>query len=287
MTAFFAGGIILMSISFLMATGLVQGERYGNSITYHITHRFFMAILAFWTAHRLADAGRSKAAWGWGGLLAAVIGNIIYIAPGRTGMITLFVLCILFIWQRFSWKKQVIGLLVFTLLLSIAFYSSDNTRNRLDGALNDIRNYQPGISRSSLGMRFDWWYDCVQLIREKPVFGHGTGSFTLEHDRLIKGTSIKPTDNPHNEYLFITVQLGMVGLMAFLGLFITAWFDSLKQPPDRRRLAQGVIVSMMVGCLANSFLFDSHQGHYFAFLIALLCVPAAKNALAVHAKTTE
>jgi len=277
-TAFFTGCIILLVVSYAMALGLIPSARYGNSLTFHITHSFFMAILAFWAAHKTFDAKKYKAAWVF--LLAAVIGNIIYIAPGRTGMLTFFFLSILFIWQRFSWKKQVIGFAIVALLCGVAFASSSNIQNRLDEALHDIQSYQLGKSRSSLGMRFDWWYDCLQLIREKPILGHGTGSFTMEHDRLIKGTDIEPTDNPHNEYLFIAVQVGGLGLFAFLALFVTGWQGSLHQPLEKRRLAQGVIVSMMAGCLMNSFLFDSHQGHYFAFLTALLCAPvAARNAL--------
>lgn len=276
--AFFIGCIILMGISYVMAFGLVPSARYGNSIIQHIAHSFFMAILAFWTAHKAFDSGKYKVAWAL--LLAAVIGNIVYIAPGRTGMLTFLVLCILFIWQRFSWKQQIIGYIVFTVLTGAAFFSSHNIQNRLSDALHDIQTYQHGMSRSSQGMRFDWWYDCIQLIGEKPIIGHGTGSFTMEHDRLIKGTDVKPTDNPHNEYLFIAVQIGGVGLFVFLALFIAGWQGSLHQPPERRRLAQGVIVSMMTGCLMNSFLFDSHQGHFFAFLTALLCAPvAARHAI--------
>jgi O-antigen ligase len=39
---------------------------------------------------------------------------------------------------------------------------------------------------------------------------------------------------------------------------------------------QGVIVAMAVGSLMNSFLFDSHPGHFYAILSAILAVPAIK-----------
>jgi hypothetical protein len=270
--AFFLGCIVLLLVSYAMAFGLVPSDRYGNSLIQHIAHSFFMAILAFWTAHKALDAARYKTLWIL--LLAAVIGNIVYISPGRTGMLTFLVLCLLFIMQRFSLKKQVYAFLLFTMLAGLAFVSSGNIQTRVHDALHDIRTYEHGESRTSQGMRFDWWYGSLMLLAEEPLAGHGTGSFTMEHNRLIAGTGVKPTDNPHNEYLFIAVQLGGAGLLAFLAIFAAGWLDSLRQPPVRKRLAQGVIVSMMTGCLINSFLFDSHQGHYFAFLLALLCVPA-------------
>lgn len=277
--AFFIGCIILLAVSYAMAFGLVPSDRYGNSLIQHIAHSFFMAILAFWTAHKTFDAPKKYKAL-WIILLAAVIGNIVYIAPGRTGMLTLSVLCLLFIWQRFSWQKQLLALIVFATLTSLAFLSSSNIQTRFYEAMHDIQTYTHGMSRTSQGMRFDWWYDCLQLFKEKPLIGHGTGSFTVEHNRLIEGSQIKPTDNPHNEYLFIAVQLGGIGLLAFLALFAAGWLESFRQPPEKRRLAQGIIISMMTGCLMNSFLFDSHQGHYFAFLIALLSVPVIADNVA-------
>ncbi|MDW7771458.1 MAG: O-antigen ligase family protein [Desulfobulbaceae bacterium] len=275
-TAFFAGCIILLAVSYAMSFGIMPSDRYGNSIIQHIAHSFFMAILAFWAAHKAFDAAE-KHKPGWMLLLAVVVGNIVYIAPGRTGMITFLVLCLLFIWQRFSWQKQMLAFLVFAGLTGIAFISSNNVQTRFYDALDDIQTYEHGMSRTSQGRRFDWWYDSLRLLGEKPLIGHGTGSFTVVHDRLIEGTAIHPTDNPHNEYLLISVQLGGVGLLAFLALFAAGWLDSLRQTPEKQRLAQGVIISMMVGCLMNSFLFDSHQGHYFAFLAALLCAPAPLN----------
>lgn len=269
--AFFIGCIILLCISYAMAGGILPSARYGHSLTYHITHSFFMAILAFWTLHRLFDADKYRIVWGL--LFVAVVGNIIYIAPGRTGMLTFLILCLLFLWQRLSWKKMVTGLIFFGLLIIIAVFSSQNFTGRLQEAQKEIQTYQHGISRTSLGMRFDWWYGSLKLIEEKPFLGHGTGSFAHDHDLLIKGTKTKSTDNPHNEYLFIAVQLGVVGLFVFLALFAAQWYCSYFLSLRERWLVQGVIVSMAAGCLMNSFLFDSHQGHYFAFLSAALLAP--------------
>lgn len=280
--AFFAGCIILLAISYAMALGIIPSARYGNSITFHITHSFFMAILAFWTANKTIDSSKYRPVWFI--LLAAVIGNIVYIAPGRTGMLTFLFLCLLIIWQRLSWKKQILGFIALALLTGAAYFSSNNIQTRVTDVIEDVQTYERGMSRTSQGRRLDWWFGCLELIKEKPVLGHGTGSFTMAHDRLIKGTEVDPTDNPHCEYLFIAVQLGGIGLLAFLAIFAAGWYCSLRLQPEKRRLAQGVIVSMMAGCLMNSFLFDSHQGHYFAILLALLCVPFSSTIVSNYPK---
>ncbi len=275
--AFWVGCTILLLTSYAMTMGLIPSARYGNSLVYHITHNFFMAVLAFGAAHNLCNAKTTVSRLLWFAIAAATGVNILYIAPGRTGMITFLMLILLFIYQRLSWKKGLAATLLLAVVTSGAFYTSPSFSGRMVAAMDEIQHYKPGISRTSMGQRLDWWNDSWQLIKEHPVFGNGTGSFTIKHDELIKKTQIKPTDNPHNEYLFIGVQLGFIGLLAFLGIFIAGWYSSLKLEEKRKWLTQGVILSMAAGCLANSFLFDSHQGHYFAFLSGILLSSSADD----------
>ena len=119
-------------------------------------------------------------------------------------------------------------------------------------------------------MRLDWWQNSMTLIGQKPLFGHGTGSFASVQKTLIQGAKTEPTTNPHNEYLFIAVQSGLVGAALFVGLLASQFFYSFGLKPPRRYLLQGVIVAMACGCLMNSFLYDSHQGHFYAILSAIL-----------------
>ncbi len=110
----------------------------------------------------------------------------------------------------------------------------------------------------------------ASLIKEKPLLGHGTGSFEVEQKRLIKGTKTMKSDNPHNEYLLIGVQVGLVGVVLYLTLLGGLFGASFKKKRPYNFLLQGVVVAMFCGCLMNSFLFDSHQGHFFAIISAIL-----------------
>lgn len=264
---FIAGCIILLLTSYGIAFSILPPVKFGNSILYHITHSFFMAILAFWSAHRAVDSKQYR--YFWIVIFVAVIANLAYICPGRTGMIILVLLMLLFISQRLSWKKQLVGLFVISSLLATAYLTSENVSTRFNTAWKEIHNYEQGKARSSMGMRFDWYNDSLQLIQEKPIFGHGTGSFAFIQKKAVENKKTMETDNPHNEYLFIGVQLGYVGLITFVLLFIVQWLRSFNLSSRNRWLVQGVILSMAAGCLMNSFLFDSHQGHFFAFLSAI------------------
>jgi O-antigen ligase len=265
--AFLAGAVLLMLVSFLMAASLLPLAKYGYSLLFHITHSFFMATLAFWSFQRAIDHRRYRPVWILIFFLATA--NIVFITPGRTGMVSYAVLMVLACMQRLNLKGKIAGCLVLFLLIPACFYTSKNFSSRIQLALQDIIHYEPGLSRSSLGMRLDWWNNSVELILERPLIGNGTGSFAIKQQELIKGTKTKPTDNPHSEYLFIGVQLGLTGVFLFLILLLSQWLYASRLSRHRKFLIQGIVLTMATGCIMNSFLFDSHQGHFFAFLSAL------------------
>jgi O-antigen ligase len=272
---FVSGCVLLLTISYAMYFSILPMEKYGYSTVYHITHSFFMAVLAFWCLQRAFDSRQYIYLWLL--LFVAASVNLFYIAPGRTGMLVYVTLILLTLFQRFSLRNSILATLLACLLIGLAFSTSSNFSSRVREAVTEIQNYQSESSRTSLGMRFDWWQNSVDLIRQKPVFGHGTGSFEAVQAELIKDTKTKPTDNPHNEYLLIGVQTGLLGLIVYIGFLGTLFFYSFRLQPPRKYLLQGVVVSMVCGCLMNSFLFDSHPGHYFAIISAILCTTATKN----------
>ncbi len=265
---FLAGSILLLSISYSMYFGLIPTEKFGYSTVYHITHSFFMALLAFWALQKAIVSPKVRIFWCF--IFIATCTNLFYIAPGRTGMFVFVALALLTIFQHLSLKKSLVGLLICGAVIGATFASSENFSTRFHEAVGEIQNYQPGSSRTSLGMRFDWWHNCITLIKEKPLLGHGTGSFEIEQKRLIEGTKTMKSDNPHNEYLFIGVQVGLVGVVLYLTLLGGLFGASFKKKRPYNFLLQGVVVAMFCGCLMNSFLFDSHQGHFFAIISAIL-----------------
>lgn len=269
--AFIAGCIVLLLVSYGIYFELLPPGKFGHSLVYHITHSLFMAMLAFWSLHRALDA-RGTTLLLWLSIFTLATINLFYIAPGRTGMLLYITLITLTLVQRLSWKKWLPATLLVAVGIAITFTTSSNFSTRVHEALQEIQTYQADSSRTSLGMRFDWWSNSLQLIAEKPLLGHGTGSFQVVQEDLIRGSETKSTDNPHNEYLFLGVQAGLVATILFVALMISQLLASYRLPPPKKNLLQGVVAAMAVGCLMNSFLFDSHPGHFYAILSAILAV---------------
>ncbi len=273
--SFVAGCVVLLLISYAIFFSIIPSERFGHSVVYHITHSLFMAVLAFWCLQRIFES--KQYSYLWLALLLLTGINLFYIAPGRTGMLVAVALIILTFIQRLSLKKLVPATLLVAVIIGITFFTSSNFSTRVNEAVEEMRNYEAESSRTSLGMRFDWWQNSIDLIKQKPVFGHGTGSYRAVQEKIIKDSDTQSTDNPHNEYLLLSVQSGLVGLFLFISLLFSQFMTSFSLQPPRKYLLQGVVVAMAVGCLMNSFLFDSHPGHFYAIISAVLAVPSIKS----------
>jgi O-antigen ligase len=117
----------------------------------------------------------------------------------------------------------------------------------------------------------DFYVNSLKIIKENPVIGTGTGSFKDTYNRFVAKTEMKPTSNPHNEYLMITVQFGLVGLLVLLGFFWIQWYNAgfLK---DRQQtiLSRGFVLTIVFACIFASSLQDNADGWFFAFMSGLL-----------------
>ena len=108
-------------------------------------------------------------------------------------------------------------------------------------------------------------------MREHPWVGVGTGGFPRAYARHVEGTPLAPSRNPHNEFLHLAVQLGAIGLAAFLWLLATQWRLSgrLASAPETH-LARALVLTMVTGCLFNSLLLDHTEGLLYAWLTGVL-----------------
>lgn len=273
--AFVTGCIVLLIISWLMYFEVIPTKKYGYSTVYHITHSLFMSVLAFWCLQQYLSTRKYLTLWS--SIFFGATINLLCVTPGRTGMLIYFSLILLTLLQHFSWKRILPALTALCLFFGATYFISDNFSGRIKEAVTEIETYQAGSSRTSLGMRFDWWQNSLTMIEQKPLYGYGTGSFQEVQKEMIKGTRTMPTDNPHNEYLLLATQAGLPGAILFVLFLLLLLSLSSKLPTPERYLLQGVVVATGVGCLMNSFLFDSQPGHFFAIISATLCAPAIKD----------
>ena len=238
----------------------------------HITQNVFMAFFAYVFALKAKNAPglRLGIAYGLVALLATY--NVLFMVQGRTGHVVLAILLAYFCFRALAWKGLGLAALVITIVAGSGYFASATLRERQNLVIQEAADWKPGHGNSSSsGLRMNYYTNSLKIIRDHPFLGVGTGGFELAYAEKIKGTSMEPSNNPHNQYLLITAQLGLVGLGLMLYLFFqqwrtAAWLPSLFQ----QDMARGMLLTIMSGSLLNSLLLDHAEGLFFAWMSGVL-----------------
>jgi O-antigen ligase len=149
--------------------------------------------------------------------------------------------------------------------------------DQLDSFFNRVTSVNTFAGRLAV------WATALNMIVHNPVFGVGFGAdaFTLHKPEYITGVGPLTAQYavylsvPHNEYLHVTVLLGISGLVLFLAILyqlIKLLFGihmDTESPTLRSRLGL-YIGAIMIGLLFNSMFSDTFLQDYFWMLTFFL-----------------
>lgn len=268
--AFMAAILAALLVSFAMYLGWVppwpvpQSYEASPSIPFksRIAFGLFLAFAVYLMAHHLlrSQGFRQRLLWGAAASLAAF--NLMFMVGGRTGHVIFAALLLLLAYQYWAYLKE--RWLVFAASAVAAITVVLLTSPAIQSRSNDIGLAASNPEQSSIGQRLIMWQTSLRVIADHPLAGAGTGSFAGEYAKKAYDHPSLLTGNPHNEYLLIMGQLGVLGLGGFLLLFYRQLKESVALHYPYGFAAQGLVVAMAVGCLFNSFLYDHGEGHFFA-----------------------
>lgn len=279
LNAFLAGFVVALVASKLRWLGLLpdmgfKGEYagFGGRTGFSL----MLAFVGFISIERLRQRPLQRARWA--ALALACLLNLFFINTGRTGQLGFLVLLPLLAWRwgghRALWASLVAAPLLGGLLLAAVPAIQD----RAQASLEQIDAFRAGGPQSGDGLRLQYWQEATHFIQDAPAFGGGTGSHA---HRAREAASLKaqppnrPPGNPHNEYLLILSQQGVVGLALLLLLWATQWRNASATDGFARGATQALLLLMASGDLFNSFLLDNLEGHFY-LLMTLAFAPAAQ-----------
>jgi O-antigen ligase len=204
--------------------------------------------------------------------------NLMFALPGRTGQVCLFAVIAIGIWWTMPRRLRPLAVLAPVIAFGLAMTLSTQFNLRYKAVFSEVKVYQSqngGHQETSSGQRLNYWWKSIQAISEKPLLGHGVGSWQQQYWRLessARSSNTASVRNPHQEYLFWGVQLGAVGVLllaAWLGSF---WWASRNFVPPEMRATVSLLVVFALACALNSALYDGLVGDYFCTLLAVLLV---------------
>lgn len=202
--------------------------------------------------------------------------TVFFVFSGRSGhAVGIALLSIAIMWELPKKYRPFAVLLPFLLVFAL-FFSSSKVRDRLTLVQTDLQSYSSQAEpTTSSGARLNFWSRALQIISQRPLTGAGVGSWSVEYNRLQSETNpahqdIDGNGNPHQEYLLWGVQLGIPGILIFLGLLLSVLRDSLRMEKQYARATQSALLALAVACLFNATIYDAQIGQFFCLSIGLL-----------------
>ena len=266
-------------VSYLAHFNLLEGFQYlprtaenPTGFKNSITHSIIVSIAAYIFAVMAVEEHSRKRRLVYIALSAIAVHNVIFMVFGRTGYVAVAAMFVYLAMARFGRRGLLQAGIALILVFVAAYATSVTFHHRIDAAVSEAENWRNGdTSATSVGLRLEWYAMTLDIIRDRPLGGFGTGSFPEVYARAVEGSNLIATTNPHNEYLLMMVQLGVIGLIGLLYLFWQAWLTAAQlTPPRYRYLARGLVLTFASGCLFNSLLIDHTEGLLFAWMTGLL-----------------
>ena len=201
--------------------------------------------------------------------LSVMIFEVLFMSAGRTGYVMLLLLSGFFTWQHWRWRGLLAMLPIVAALLGLGIQYSNTFSERFFHIPGEWQSHQLG-AETSMGLRMEFLKTSFYTALEHPWFGTGTGSFATAYAATASTLELASIQNPHNEYLHIWIELGILGCLLLVFLFHRMWQCSRLLTVQERMIAQGFILSFAVGCFGNSILMDFTERHFFILMTALL-----------------
>jgi O-antigen ligase len=278
LTAFAAGGAVVFAAALLVHFGVLpQAARggAGNAVAFknHITESWVSALLFFFalTGARWARARAPRLLLAAGAAAAAA--HVLWLLIGRTGYVLLLVLLMTWAALRAGWRRALPAALIGAALLGVVALSSDTFVQRVRSTFAEVEEYRASGTLTSWGARYEFLRAAGRIWLASPLWGHGSGSVPVEHARLPRNHTAAAeltTSNLHGEFAELAVQLGLLGVGAFLWLLVAHGRRARELEPCWRDLAIGLLVAMAAGSAFNSLLRDFTEGHAYALLAGTL-----------------
>ena len=206
--------------------------------------------------------------------------DIFFVIHGRGGQILyLLMLVILLLQWRFKlgmFFSAVILLLVVPLF--VAF--SPVVKHGIELYNSDLTKYQNGNFDTSMGGRWEFHKYSWQLIKHSPILGYGTGSYSNEYQSVTTKVS---TTNPHNDYLWFGVELGVCGILLLVAFIFIAFKQAYRLVLPYRYIGIILVATYAVACFQNSFFTDRITGEAFiVFISSLLASSRYQKKTSLH-----
>lgn len=217
------------------------------------------------------DAGGARRAIAIAAFVAAfaIVG---WALPSRTGVMILLLAMPLVLIDR--WRasaRHALAAALASLLLGAALLGAvPAARERLAQGWSEMTAAIAGdVSPTSWGLRLNLYRHTAAMVVERPLLGWGLGGWTSQwRARAPQGMS--ESNMPHNDFLWMGAQAGVVGMLAVAMLVLACARRAAARGDAVGRLGIVAIAAWLVAISANSAMRDAVIGLSMLWIVGLL-----------------
>ena len=229
-----------------------------------ITYNYHNVILALATTLSLYVLIEKKSKYTYLLLLFIVVYAIsIFTEIGRAGQVIFNLSAVFYIiyYNRRNLLRLCALLVILFSFQFIVYKSTTVYKNRFDILSNIIQNNGDRGKGKPDDIRYVFVKESLKRIIEKPIFGYGTGSFgTIFNEQVKSGHIFYTHTTPHNQYLYVWFELGILGLVLLLLIFYLQVKELFRKKDGIHRVL-----------LPLSFMFLMFVDSYFFIFILTIC----------------
>ncbi len=280
MFAFIAIAVVggLVSIATTLAGITIRDFPTGVVLRNTVTQAMTFGIGAFFALILLATQ-RSLPGWVKVALalsVALLLGLLVFLEVGRSGQVMFAVLVLVAAVRVLRGARRVIAVAAVPVLVIAAFVASPMIHQRFLLAWQEITTAGKATEYSSMGIRMVMWQNSATLVQERPLLGYGLGGLEPAYRALIErqgaaGWKATVTGDPHNQFMSLWLEGGIVTLLAFL--FFLGCVASQPAPEPWRSVAIALLVAWCATSMVSSHFQTFNEGHLIALFLGVFLAP--------------
>jgi O-antigen ligase len=204
-------------------------------------------------------------------LAALFLGNLAFVITSRTNLVVVPFLVAALGWRLSNLKGVLLACLIGAVIAPLLWFSSSHLRDFVGHGVEELHAYFAADEATSAGLHVEFLKKSIGIVEEAPLLGHGTGSINEQFRSATAGESGAGgvvSDNPHNQIFAVAIQLGLVGTVVLLAMWI-AHFMLFRGGGLAAWVGMVVVIQDVVSSVAHSHLFDFGQGWLYVFAVGV------------------
>lgn len=254
--------MFIMGIICYVSPRYVEGSRVAANWSYdpNDTALFFVMLLAL----ILPSAKYVRRLYRWFLYVLAVMGvGVVILTQSRGGLVAGVVT--ITAWGLSRGVKGVVRLFLLGTLgvtLILAVVPAEQLQR-----FTSIGDLESDYNMTAKGGRMDIWKNGLSVFMENPIFGTGFDTFKIAEGLANAGGK---WSQAHNSFLEVAVELGLPGIIVFLGMLLSAY--KMAKPTDEADwFGRGLRLSLISYLAGGIFLsWGYHIVPYFVLSLAMI-----------------